>query len=60
VLTELMRPADYHRMVALGGRLADGIESAARARGLDWRAHRFGGTRDSPTRAQISMSTWAF
>jgi glutamate-1-semialdehyde 2,1-aminomutase len=42
VLTELMRPADYDRMVALGGRLADGIESAARARGLDWRAHRFG------------------
>jgi glutamate-1-semialdehyde 2,1-aminomutase len=42
VLTELMRPADYDRMVALGGRLADGIESAVRARGLDWRAHRFG------------------
>jgi glutamate-1-semialdehyde 2,1-aminomutase len=42
VLTELMRPADYDRMVALGGRLADGIESAARARGLGWRAHRFG------------------
>jgi glutamate-1-semialdehyde 2,1-aminomutase len=42
VLTELMRPADYDRMVALGGRLADGIESAARGRALDWRAHRFG------------------
>jgi glutamate-1-semialdehyde 2,1-aminomutase len=42
VLTELMRPADYDRMVSLGGRLADGIESAARERGLDWRAHRFG------------------
>jgi glutamate-1-semialdehyde 2,1-aminomutase len=42
VLTELMRPADYDRMVALGGRLADGIESAAWRRGLDWRAHRFG------------------
>jgi glutamate-1-semialdehyde 2,1-aminomutase len=42
VLTELMRPADYDRMVMLGGRLADGIESAARARGLGWRAHRFG------------------
>jgi glutamate-1-semialdehyde 2,1-aminomutase len=42
VLTELMRPADYDRMVALGGRLADGIESAARGRGLHWRAHRFG------------------
>jgi glutamate-1-semialdehyde 2,1-aminomutase len=42
VLTELMRPADYDQMVALGGRLADGIESAARERGLTWRAHRFG------------------
>ena len=42
VLTELMLPADYDRMVALGGRLADGIEAAARRRGLDWRAHRFG------------------
>jgi glutamate-1-semialdehyde 2,1-aminomutase len=42
VLTELMRPADYDHMVALGGRLADGIESAVRRRGLDWRAHRFG------------------
>jgi glutamate-1-semialdehyde 2,1-aminomutase len=42
VLTELMRPADYDQMVALGGRLADGIESAARERGLSWRAHRFG------------------
>lgn len=42
VLTELMRPADYDRMIGLGERLADGIESAARQRGLDWRAHRFG------------------
>jgi glutamate-1-semialdehyde 2,1-aminomutase len=42
VLTELMRPVDYDRMVALGVRLADGIESAAREHGLDWRAHRFG------------------
>lgn len=42
VLTELMRPADYDRIVALGERLADGIESAARQRGLDWCAHRFG------------------
>ena len=42
VLTELMLPADYDRMVALGARLADGIEAAARGRGLDWRAHRFG------------------
>ena len=42
VLTELMRPADYDRIIALGQQLADGIESAARERGLDWRAHRFG------------------
>jgi glutamate-1-semialdehyde 2,1-aminomutase len=42
VLTELMTPADYDRIAALGGRLADGIEAAARQRGLDWRAHRFG------------------
>ena len=42
VLTELMTPADYDRMAGLGGRLADGIEAAAWARGLDWRAHRFG------------------
>jgi glutamate-1-semialdehyde 2,1-aminomutase len=41
-LTELMRPADYDRMAALGGRLADGIESAAQERGLNWRASRFG------------------
>jgi glutamate-1-semialdehyde 2,1-aminomutase len=42
VLTELMRPADYDRIIGLGERLADGIESAAAERGLDWRAHRFG------------------
>jgi glutamate-1-semialdehyde 2,1-aminomutase len=42
VLNELMRPADYDRMIALGGRLADGIEAAAREHGLGWRAHRFG------------------
>jgi glutamate-1-semialdehyde 2,1-aminomutase len=42
VLTELMTPAAYDRIAALGERLADGIEAAARARGLDWRAHRFG------------------
>jgi glutamate-1-semialdehyde 2,1-aminomutase len=42
VLSELMRPADYDRMVALGRRLADGIEAAAREHGLGWRAHRFG------------------
>src|SRR5262249_36689458 len=42
VLTELMRPADYDRMIGLGERLADGIEAAAHGRGLDWRAHRCG------------------
>jgi glutamate-1-semialdehyde 2,1-aminomutase len=42
VLTELMTPAEHDRIAALGGRLADGIEDAARGRGLDWRAHRFG------------------
>lgn len=42
VLTELMRPADYDRIIGLGQRLADGIESAARQHGLDWGAHRFG------------------
>jgi glutamate-1-semialdehyde 2,1-aminomutase len=42
VLTELMRPQDYDRMIGLGHRLADGIESAVQKHGLDWRAHRFG------------------
>jgi glutamate-1-semialdehyde 2,1-aminomutase len=42
VLAELMTPAEHDRIAALGGRLADGIESAARQHGLDWRAHRFG------------------
>jgi glutamate-1-semialdehyde 2,1-aminomutase len=42
VLTELMTPAEHDRIARLGGRLADGIEAAARERGLDWRAHRFG------------------
>ena len=42
VLTELMTPAEHERIADLGGRLADGIEAAARERGLDWRAHRFG------------------
>ena len=37
-----MTPAEYDRIAGLGGRLADGIEAAARERGLDWRAHRFG------------------
>ena len=42
VLSELMTPAEHQRIAGLGQRLADGIESAAWARGLDWRAHRFG------------------
>jgi glutamate-1-semialdehyde 2,1-aminomutase len=42
VLTELMTPAEHDRIAGLGARLADGIEAAARDRGLDWRAHRFG------------------
>jgi glutamate-1-semialdehyde 2,1-aminomutase len=42
VLTELMTPAEHDRIARLGGRLADGIEAAARERQLDWRAHRFG------------------
>ena len=42
VLTELMTPADHGRIADLGGRLAAGIEAAARDRGLDWRAPRFG------------------
>lgn len=42
VLTELMTPAEHERIAGLGGRLADGIEAAARDRRLDWRAHRFG------------------
>jgi glutamate-1-semialdehyde 2,1-aminomutase len=42
VLTELMTPAEHDRIADLGGRLADGIEAAARGHGLDWRAHRFG------------------
>jgi glutamate-1-semialdehyde 2,1-aminomutase len=37
-----MTPADYDRVVGLGGRIADGIETSASKRGLDWRAHRFG------------------
>ncbi len=42
VLTELMTPAEHDRIAGLGGRLADGIEAAARERGLGWCAHRFG------------------
>jgi glutamate-1-semialdehyde 2,1-aminomutase len=42
VLSELMTPQEYERIGGLGARLADGIEAAASAHGLDWRAHRFG------------------
>jgi glutamate-1-semialdehyde 2,1-aminomutase len=42
VLSELMTPTDYDRIVALGGRIADGIEAAVWKRGLDWQATRFG------------------
>ena len=42
VLTELMTPAEYERIAGLGGRLADGIDAVLQARGLDWRAQRFG------------------
>jgi glutamate-1-semialdehyde 2,1-aminomutase len=42
VLTELMTPPEHDRIAGLGERLADGIEAAARERGLSWRAHRFG------------------
>jgi glutamate-1-semialdehyde 2,1-aminomutase len=42
VLTELMTRAEHDRIAGLGGRLADGIETAAAERGLGWRAHRFG------------------
>ena len=42
VLSELMTPADYDRIVALGGRIADGIDAAVQKRGLDWRATQFG------------------
>lgn len=36
VLTELMTPAEHRRIAGLGDRLADGIEAAARSRGLPW------------------------
>lgn len=42
VLSELMTAQEYERIGDLGARLADGIEAAAGARGLGWRAHRFG------------------
>jgi glutamate-1-semialdehyde 2,1-aminomutase len=42
VLAELMTPAEHDRIAALGSRLAEGMDSAFRTRGLEWRAQRFG------------------
>ena len=39
-LGEVLTDDAYERTAALGARLADGIESAAEASGLDWTAHR--------------------
>jgi len=39
-LAEVLVPEGYERTAALGARLADGIDAAASAHGLDWRAHR--------------------
>jgi glutamate-1-semialdehyde 2,1-aminomutase len=39
-LGEVLTDAAYERTAVLGARLADGIESAARAAGLEWTAHR--------------------
>ncbi len=40
VLDEVLTESAYERAAGLGGRLADGIESAAAAHDLPWRAHR--------------------
>jgi glutamate-1-semialdehyde 2,1-aminomutase len=42
-LRHVQTPEAFERAVALGARLADGIEAAAGSRGLAWRAHRLGG-----------------
>jgi glutamate-1-semialdehyde 2,1-aminomutase len=39
-LQEALTDAAYDHAAALGGKLADGIETAAAAHGLEWRAHR--------------------
>ena len=39
-LQQVLTPGAYRHAAALGGRLADGIESTATELGLDWRAHR--------------------
>jgi glutamate-1-semialdehyde 2,1-aminomutase len=41
-LTQVQTPGAFDRVRALGARLADGIETQARRRGLPWRAHRLG------------------
>ena len=41
-LDEVMTPAAYARVSALGARLADGLEALFAARGLPWRAFRLG------------------
>jgi glutamate-1-semialdehyde 2,1-aminomutase len=42
-LRHVQTPEAFDRAAALGAQLADGIEAAARSRGLPWRAHRLGG-----------------
>jgi glutamate-1-semialdehyde 2,1-aminomutase len=39
-LQEVLTDAAYDHAAALGGKLADGIETAAAAHGLEWRTHR--------------------
>jgi glutamate-1-semialdehyde 2,1-aminomutase len=39
-LAEVLTDEVYESAASLGARLADGIESAAGAHGLEWRAHR--------------------
>ena len=41
-LEEVLTPAGYARIAQLGGRLADGLEALIAARGLPWRAFRYG------------------
>lgn len=39
-LEHVLTPESYGRTAALGAKLADGLEAAFQAAGLDWRAHR--------------------
>lgn len=41
-LGEVLTPANYTRVAALGARLADGLDALFAARNLDWRAFRLG------------------